>query len=193
LILIAKSLIFKMFKQLDKLVIFICASGLSFNPAMLLASELRVTSHASSKNLVSQTANINNLITQPLHLEISLHNRRVTLYQGKSQIKSYPIAVGRQGWDSPIGNFRVRTMLKNPTWINPFTGKAIPGGDPENPLGKYWIGFWTNGKNWVGFHGTPNPDSVGKAASHGCIRMYNNDVKELFDRISLGTPVTVVP
>ncbi|HYX14279.1 MAG TPA: L,D-transpeptidase [Nostoc sp.] len=181
-----------MFKQLDKLVIFICASGLNFNPAMSLASELKVTSQTSTKNLVSQTTNINNLITQPLHLQISLRKRQVTLYRGKTRIKSYPIAVGRQGWDSPIGNFRVRTMLENPTWINPFTGKAIPGGDPENPLGKYWIGFWTNGKNWIGFHGTPNPDSVGKAASHGCIRMYNKDVRELFAQVSLGTPVIVV-
>ncbi|MBC1222139.1 L,D-transpeptidase [Nostoc sp. UCD121] len=181
-----------MFKQLDKLLVFICVSGLNFNSAMLLASEIRLTSHTSTNNLVSQTNNINNLIIQPLHLEISIRNRRVTLYRGKTRIKSYPIAVGRQGWDSPIGTFRVRTMLENPTWINPFTGKAIAGGDPENPLGKYWIGFWTNGKNWVGFHGTPNPDSVGKAASHGCIRMYNNDVKELFDQVSLGTPVTVV-
>ncbi|MDZ8032934.1 L,D-transpeptidase [Nostoc sp. DedSLP04] len=182
-----------MFKQLDKLVIFICASGLNFNPAMSLASELRVPSHTSTNNLVSQTANINNnLIIQPIHLEISLRNRRVTLYRGQNRIKSYPIAVGRQDWETPIGNFRVRTMLENPTWINPFTGKAIPGGDPENPLGKYWIGFWTNGKNWVGFHGTPNPDSVGKAASHGCIRMYNNDVRELFYQVNMGTPVTVV-
>jgi lipoprotein-anchoring transpeptidase ErfK/SrfK len=185
-----------MYKQLDKLAVFICASGLIFNPAMLLASELKVASHTSSNNLVSQTTNvntnINTLITQPLHLEISLRNRKVTLYRGKNRIKSYPIAVGRQGWESPIGNFRVRTMLENPTWINPFTGKAIPGGDPKNPLGKYWIGFWTNGKNWVGFHGTPNPDSVGQAASHGCIRMYNNDVKELFYQVSLGTPVIVV-
>ncbi|WP_375471343.1 L,D-transpeptidase [uncultured Nostoc sp.] len=159
---------------------------------MSLASELKVTPHTPTNNLVSQATNINNLIIQPLHLEISLRNRRVTLYRGKTRIKSYPIAVGRQGWDSPVGNFRVRTMLENPTWINPFTNKAIPGGDPENPLGKYWIGFWTNGKNWVGLHGTPNPDSVGKAASHGCIRMYNNDVKELFDQVSLGTPIIVV-
>ncbi len=188
----ARILKFKMFKQLDKLVIFIFASGLNFNPVMSLASELKVTPHTPTNNLVSQATNINNLIIQPLHLEISLRNRRVTLYRGKTRIKSYPIAVGRQGWDSPVGNFRVRTMLENPTWINPFTNKAIPGGDPENPLGKYWIGFWTNGKNWVGLHGTPNPDSVGKAASHGCIRMYNNDVKELFDQVSLGTPIIVV-
>ncbi|MCC5638352.1 L,D-transpeptidase [Nostoc sp. CHAB 5844] len=182
-----------MLKPSEKLLIFVCAFGLNFNPAISLSSELKSSIRTTNNNLISQRTNINDLVTQPLNLKISLRNRRVTLYRGKTQVKSYPIAVGRKGWGTPIGNFRVRTMLENPTWINPFTGKAIPGGDPENPLGNYWIGFWTNGKNWVGFHGTPNPDSVGKAASHGCIRMYNNDVKELFNQISLGTPVIVEP
>ena len=72
------------------------------------------------------------------------------------------------------------------------TGKSIPGGTPGNPLGKYWIGFWTDGKNWIGFHGTPNPETVGTAASHGCLRMYNKDIEELFKVVSLGTLVTVV-
>lgn len=182
-----------MLKLLDKSLILICAFGLNFYPNSSLASELILPDNTSSNNLVSQGANINDLITQPLHLKISLRNRRVTLYRGNTQIKNYPIAIGRQGWETPIGNFRVRTILKNPTWINPFTGKAIPGGDPKNPLGNYWIGFWTNGKNWVGFHGTPNPNSIGQAASHGCIRMYNNDIRELFSQVSLGTPVFVVP
>jgi lipoprotein-anchoring transpeptidase ErfK/SrfK len=83
-------------------------------------------------------------------------------------------------------------MLENPTWIHPLTGKSIAGGSPENPLGHYWIGFWTNGTNWVGFHGTPEPNSVGKASSHGCIRMYNKDIEELFHKVRVGTPVTVV-
>ncbi|MBE9212262.1 L,D-transpeptidase [Plectonema cf. radiosum LEGE 06105] len=72
------------------------------------------------------------------------------------------------------------------------TGKAITGGAPENPLGTHWIGFWTDGQNWVGFHGTPNPETVGKAVSHGCLRMYNRDIKELFQLVNLGTPVTVI-
>ena len=84
-------------------------------------------------------------------------------------------------------------MIQNPRWIHPFTGKAIPGGSAENPLGRYWIGFWTNGKDWVGLHGTPNAESVRRAASHGCIRMYNKDVEELFHQVTVGTPVVVVP
>ncbi|UBF25811.1 L,D-transpeptidase [Kovacikia minuta CCNUW1] len=83
--------------------------------------------------------------------------------------------------------------IRDPIWIHPLQkGVVIPGGDPENPLGRYWIGFWTDGKNWIGFHGTPNPKSVGRPASHGCVRMYNKDIEDLFKQVSLGTVVKVV-
>ena len=126
-------------------------------------------------------------------LVISLSSRRVTLYAGKTEIKSYPIAVGRQGWETPTGEFKVMDKQQNPIWINPFTGKSVPSGDLKNPLGAYWIGFWTDGNNWIGFHGTPESDSVGQAASHGCVRMYNQDIEALFQEVSLGTSVQVVP
>lgn len=131
--------------------------------------------------------------TQALRLEIHLSRRQVTLYRGETPLKSYAIAVGRPGWETPVGSYEVKQMIKNPTWIHPLQkGVVIPGGDPENPLGRYWIGFWTDGKNWIGFHGTPTPRSVGRAASHGCVRMYNKDVEELFKQVTLGTVVTVV-
>jgi lipoprotein-anchoring transpeptidase ErfK/SrfK len=133
-----------------------------------------------------------NLVSQPTRLEINLSRRQVTLYYENMPVKSYPVAVGRPGWETPTGYFQVSQMFQNPRWINPLTGKRIPGGDSRNPLGRYWIGFWTNGRDWVGLHGTPNPNSVGTAASHGCIRMYNKDIEELFYQVSLGTPVKVV-
>ncbi|MBE9010748.1 L,D-transpeptidase [Pseudanabaenaceae cyanobacterium LEGE 13415] len=128
---------------------------------------------------------------QPLRLEIRLRQRRVTVFQGDRKIKSYPIAVGKPGWETPTGNFTIKQKIRDPEWIHPMNGSRIPGGDPENPLGRRWIGFWTDGKNWIGFHGTPNPESIGTAASHGCIRMYNRDVEELFGKVSLGTEVIV--
>jgi len=148
--------------------------------------------HKNLDNSVAKTASYSNSVIQPTRLEISLSHRKVTLYQGASPIKSYPIAIGRAGWRTPKGNFEVAQMIHNPTWINPFTGEAIPGGSPQNPLGHYWIGFWTNGTNWIGFHGTNEPDSVGKPSSHGCIRMHNEDVEQLFHEVNFGTPVTVV-
>jgi lipoprotein-anchoring transpeptidase ErfK/SrfK len=140
-----------------------------------------------------ELAPVSPTVEQPIRLEISRSKRQVTLYQGDVAVKSYAIAVGRPGWETPLGTWHVQQKLRNPRWIHPLTGEAVPGGDPENPLGRYWIGFWTNGKNWIGFHGTPNPESVGKAASHGCVRMYDRDVEELFQKVSLGTPVKVIP
>lgn len=132
-------------------------------------------------------------VEQALRLEIRLSRRKVTLYRGDQAVKTYPVAVGRPGWETPTGTFTVRQKFKNPAWIHPLKkGVLIPGGDPENPLGRYWIGFWTDGKNWIGFHGTPNPKSVGTPASHGCVRMYNKDIEELFKLVNLGTEVKVV-
>lgn len=164
--------------------------GLLFKPLLLLAAEPTVLPDTAS----ALTNDVSAASTQAkaTRLEINLKRRRVTLYRGTTAVKSYPIAVGRSGWETPSGNFQVHQMYRDPPWMSPFTGAVIPGGSPANPLGRYWIGFWTDGKNWIGFHGTPNTKSVGTAASHGCIRMYNKDVQELFSQVSVGTPVTVV-
>ncbi len=126
-------------------------------------------------------------------LEVSISRRKVTAFHGEISLKTYPVAVGREGWSTPIGSHRVLQTIEYPAWRNPFTGDVIASKDPENPLGDRWIGFWTNGKDWSGFHGTPNRASVGTAASHGCIRMYNEDVRELFSQVSVGTIVKVSP
>ena len=132
-------------------------------------------------------------IVSGMRLQIDLSSRRLTVYQGEMEMSHFPIAVGREGWQTPIGEWEVREMIHDPAWRNPFTGRVIPGGDPGNPLGDHWIGFWSDGENWIGMHGTPNPESVGRAASHGCIRLYNHDIEALFALVTVGTPVIVVP
>ncbi|MGL5082491.1 MAG: L,D-transpeptidase [Microcoleaceae cyanobacterium] len=127
-----------------------------------------------------------------LHLVIRLSDRRVYIYQDNQLHSSYPIAVGREGWETPTGRYQVIQLVRNPAWQHPFTGEIIPPG-PENPLGDRWIGFWTDGTNFIGLHGTPNEETVGTAASHGCIRMLNQDVLTLFEKVSVGTPVSVEP
>jgi L,D-transpeptidase catalytic domain len=131
--------------------------------------------------------------TTTVHLEVSRSRHQVAVYRGDAEIKTYPIAVGRPGWETPLGDFRIFQMLKDPTWKHPITGKLFPPGAPGNELGRYWIGIWTNGKIAVGFHGTPHPKTVGKSVSHGCLRMLRKDIAELFDEVSVGTPVTVMP
>ncbi|MEL6223374.1 MAG: L,D-transpeptidase [Cyanobacteria bacterium J06627_8] len=127
-----------------------------------------------------------------IHLVIRLSQRRVFVYRGSSIETSYPIAIGRQGWETPTGRYEVLNMVENPEWQNPFTGDVIAAG-PSNPLGERWIGFWTDGSNFIGFHGTPNEASVGTAASHGCVRMYNHHIRQLFETVALGTTVIVEP
>ena len=130
---------------------------------------------------------------QATRLEVSISRRTVTAFHGEIKLRTYPVAVGRAGWGTPVGDHRVLQTIEYPAWENPFTGDVIASKDPENPLGDRWIGFWTDGKDWSGFHGTPNRASVGTAASHGCIRMYNEDVRELFSQVTVGTVVRVSP
>ncbi|WP_225913827.1 L,D-transpeptidase [Leptolyngbya ohadii] len=130
---------------------------------------------------------------QPItRLVIRLGARRVYVYENDRVKTSFPVAVGRRGWETPTGSYRVLQMIQDPAWQNPFTGEVIPPGQ-DNPLGTRWIGFWTDGSNFIGFHGTPNEETVGTPASHGCIRMFDRDVQKLFEMVAIGTPVSVVP
>jgi len=131
-------------------------------------------------------------IAPEIRLVISLSDRQVYVYDRDKLVDKFPIAVGKSGWETPIGNYKVLQMVREPAWENPFTGGVIPPGR-QNPLGSRWIAFWTDGKNFIGFHGTPNEGSVGQAASHGCIRMFENHVQQLFEIVQIGTPVQVVP
>ncbi len=129
---------------------------------------------------------------QTVRLRLNLSDRKVYVYRGETLETSYPVAIGRPGWETPTGEYEVYSQLVNPGWTNPLDGSVMTPG-PDNPLGDRWIAFWTDGTNEIGFHGTPNRDSVGQAASHGCIRMYNEDVRELYEVVALGTPVIVEP
>lgn len=127
-----------------------------------------------------------------LELVIRLGERRVYVMNNARVVTSYPIAIGRNGWETPIGHYQVIQMIEDPIWEHPLNGDIIPPG-PDNPLGSHWIGFWTDGTNYIGFHGTPNEETVGQAVSHGCVRMFNRDVLALFNKVQLGTPVIVEP
>ncbi|MBW4656058.1 MAG: L,D-transpeptidase family protein [Kaiparowitsia implicata GSE-PSE-MK54-09C] len=138
----------------------------------------------------SETDLLPETVEQLVQLRLSLSDRKVYVYRGDVVEASFPVAVGRPGWETPTGEFEVFSQISQPGWTNPFTDEVMPPG-PENPLGDRWIGFWSDGNNVIGFHGTPNRDSVGRAASHGCVRMYNEDIRQLFDMVDLGTLVIV--
>ncbi len=161
-------------------------------PQPVISSPVNDGVVAARKQSVNKFSTLESLTQPPLHLVIRLSNRRVYVYRQEKLLSSYPIAVGREGWETPTGEYQVIQKIQEPSWEHPFTGEIIPPG-PDNPLGIRWIGFWTDGTNYIGFHGTPNEDTVGQAASHGCIRMLNQDVKLLFDKVTIGTPVIVEP
>ncbi len=119
--------------------------------------------------------------------------RKLYYVLGRGKAIRYPIAIGvpKEQW---VGTTFVQNKRKNPTWTPPpkykggKPGKTVPGG-PGNPLGARAIYL-----DWSLYriHGTSSPGSIGRAASNGCFRMYNRDVKDLYKRVHIGAPVHVV-
>lgn len=123
---------------------------------------------------------------------VDLSDRQVSLYENGQHRVSFPIAIGRAGWETPVGEYEVLSKEVNPVWQNPLTEEVVAAG-PENPLGSRWIGFWSDGKNQLGFHGTNQSELIGQAVSHGCIRMHNDDIERLYERVAVGTTVKIQP
>lgn len=143
-----------------------------------------------------------------LELVLERSHRQLRLLRDGTAWKHYPVAIGRPGWETPLGRFAVLELVREPIWVHPATGQAVAPG-PANPLGSRWIGFahdcsqrrGFNGRPELivrdcattGFHGTPLRSSIGQAVSHGCVRLREEDIRELFELVELGTPVTVLP
>jgi lipoprotein-anchoring transpeptidase ErfK/SrfK len=160
--------------------------------AVILFSHSLVTASPIAKNQEtnSQTASIETINQSYLLLDLS--DRRVYVYQQGKKKASYPVAIGKKGWETPTGTFKILNMEHNPVWQNPFTGEVILPGN-NNPLGAAVIVFFSNGKSYIGFHGTPNPHLIGQAVSHGCVRMHNQDILQLYEQVTIGMTVKVVP
>lgn len=126
-------------------------------------------------------------------IEVYKENYVLLLMDGDKLFKLYPVAIGRQG-RTPEGEFVIKNHLFHPDWTPP--GRHIPYGDPENVLGTHWLGLRPTGEtdsalSGYGIHGTWEPDSIGSAASLGCVRMRNEDVAEVFDLVPNKTNVVI--
>jgi hypothetical protein len=115
------------------------------------------------------------------------------LYRRLRLVRSYPIAVGQLGLETPAGLYHIQNKVVNPSWQVPFSswtgslaGQVIPPG-PDDPLKARWLGIF----NGAGIHGTDEDWSIGHAVSHGCVRMTIPDVIDLYDRVRVGTPVYI--
>lgn len=117
---------------------------------------------------------------------VSLEDRKLALLEDGKVVKAYKVAVGKPSTPSPEGAFIIERRVANPTYSH--DGLTVPPG-PNNPVGTRWMGLNLPG---YGIHGTNAPSSIGKAASHGCVRMGKNDVEDLFSRVNEGDTVTLI-
>jgi lipoprotein-anchoring transpeptidase ErfK/SrfK len=114
---------------------------------------------------------------------VSIPDRKLLLFAGDRLVKIYDVAVGKSSTPTPEGEFRIINHVSNPTYYG--SGMVVAPGK-NNPLGTRWMGLSAKG---YGIHGTNVPSSIGKAASHGCIRMRQQDLEELFDLVNVGATV----
>jgi lipoprotein-anchoring transpeptidase ErfK/SrfK len=117
---------------------------------------------------------------------VSLEDRKLALLEDGQVKKVYTVAVGKPTSPSPSGTFTIARRVKNPTYSH--NGKTVLPG-PGNPVGTRWMGLSVRG---YGIHGTNEPKSIGKAASHGCIRMSQKDLEEMYDLVTVGDTVELV-
>jgi len=116
---------------------------------------------------------------------VSLVDRKLAVIEDGVVVATFEVAVGADVTPSPAGEFKVVNRVQNPTYYHP--GNVIPAGK-NNPLGTRWLGLSEKG---YGIHGTNAPKSIGKAASHGCIRLRNRDVEKLFTMVRVGDTVKI--
>lgn len=124
--------------------------------------------------------------TEPFSIVISKTENILLLQCAGKTIKRYVVATGI-GNNTPTGEFTITSRLENPVWYKKGRGAILPD-DPENPLGTRWLGF---DKPQYGIHGTIYPELIGQQVSHGCVRMLNEDVEELYSLIPIGTRVLI--
>ncbi len=120
---------------------------------------------------------------------------KLTLYKNLELAKTYSVAIGALGFDTPTGLYHIQNKAVDPAWTMPHSdwvapadrGKVVPGGVPENPLKARWLGIYDG----AGIHGTDAEGSIGTAASHGCVRMRIPEVIELYDQVPVGAPIYI--
>ncbi|HEY8510095.1 MAG TPA: L,D-transpeptidase family protein, partial [Steroidobacteraceae bacterium] len=138
---------------------------------------------------------------------VNLPEHRLYYYpkrkKGEPQkVLTYPVSIGKMDWRTPLGETRIVGKQKNPTWFPPESvrkehaarGERLPravGPGPDNPLGEYAMRLGISPGSYL-IHGTNNPIAVGMAVTHGCIRMYPEDIRELFPLVPVGTKVWLI-
>ncbi len=158
---------------------------LAARPSALAQSEPQRLSKAAAPSASVALRAAGALSGHARRIVVSIPDRKLALIEDGRVAKVYRVAVGADVTPSPAGALTIAHRVSQPTYYHP--GIVIPAG-PDNPLGTRWIGLSTPG---YGIHGTNQPRSIGKRASHGCIRMRNRDVEALFERVRVGDAVEI--
>ncbi len=129
----------------------------------------------------------------PSYLTLDRSTFTLRLWKHLKLAKTYTVAVGMEGLETPEGLYAIQEKEENPVWNVPMSdwagslaGQTIPPG-PSNPIKARWMGIYEG----AGIHGTEETYSLGSAASHGCVRMAIPDVEELYDQVEVGTPIFI--
>lgn len=117
---------------------------------------------------------------------VSIEDRKLALVEDGTVKRIYAVAVGKPSSPSPVGTFTIQRRVKNPVYQH--DGKTVQPG-PGNPVGTRWMGLSIKG---YGIHGTNEPKSIGRAASHGCVRMARKDLEEMYEMVSVGDTVELI-
>jgi lipoprotein-anchoring transpeptidase ErfK/SrfK len=134
---------------------------------------------AAASEMAAESATTRRLI-------VNIPARKIALVEDGKVLKVYPVAVGKKSTPSPSGTFHIASHVVNPTYSH---GGKVVGPGRANPVGTRWMSLGFKG---YGLHGTNHPESIGHAASHGCIRMRNQDVEELFELVQVGDEVDLI-
>jgi len=162
------------------------ANGLSnWAVAVSAAMVLGVQAMGQAAVATQKTTDVDARV-QKMTIVVSLEDRKLALVEDGQVKKIYTVAIGKPSTPSPVGTFTIQRRVKNPVYQH--EGKVIQPG-PGNPVGTRWMGLSIKG---YGIHGTNEPRSIGKAASHGCIRMSRKDLEEMYAMVSVGDTVELV-
>jgi lipoprotein-anchoring transpeptidase ErfK/SrfK len=168
----------KLTRQLEEAVLDAAA------PRTIVASVHSTAPEVSTRQVASE---------YPSYLTLDRSTFTLRLWKGLKLAETYTVAVGMEGLETPEGLYEIQAKEENPVWHVPLSdwagdlaGETIPPG-PSNPIKARWMAIYEG----AGIHGTEATESLGSAASHGCVRMSIPDVEELYDEVEVGTPIFI--
>jgi len=181
-------------KAKDTLLDIARRSGLGYNSVELLFPKMDAWIPPRGKRIFLPTFWV---LPPSQHYQLVINVPELRIYffdQRSSTVQTYPIGIGDEGWESPLGTFYVNEKRPNPYWYIPASlqekyGMAVMPPGPENPLGEFTMKFSAGA---YGVHGTSMPWGVGRLVSHGCIRCYPEHIRILYPQVAIGTKLEII-